>query len=97
MNHLVWGSCSVDYFEELGTYEDVFNNDLCGTISMMGHLEVLLLKVLFYFFKVSSQVLAEEGKAKALAFGEIDKAPAERQRRITILRVIVMHICFVEA
>ncbi|KAF9599596.1 hypothetical protein IFM89_001092, partial [Coptis chinensis] len=49
MNHLAWGSCSVDYFEELeqigeGTYEDVFNNDLCGTISMMGHLEALLLK-----------------------------------------------------
>ncbi|PPR84724.1 hypothetical protein GOBAR_AA35991 [Gossypium barbadense] len=32
----------------------------------------------------SEQVLAEEGKAKAIAFDEIDKAPEEKKRGITI-------------
>lgn len=33
------------------------------------------------------QVLAEEGKAKAVAFDEIDKAPEEKKRGITIATV----------
>ena len=33
------------------------------------------------------QVLAEEGKAKAVAFDEIDKAPEEKARGITIATV----------
>lgn len=33
------------------------------------------------------QVLAEEGKAKAIAFEEIDKAPEEKKRGITIATV----------
>lgn len=33
------------------------------------------------------QVLAEEGKAKAIAFDEIDKAPEEKARGITIATV----------
>ena len=33
------------------------------------------------------QVLAEEGKAKAIAFDEIDKAPEEKKRGITIATV----------
>jgi hypothetical protein len=32
-------------------------------------------------------VLAEEGKAKAIAFDEIDKAPEEKKRGITIATV----------
>jgi len=32
-------------------------------------------------------VLAEEGKAKAVAFEEIDKAPEEKKRGITIATV----------
>lgn len=35
------------------------------------------------------QVLAEEGKAKAIAFDEIDKAPEEKKRGITIATVII--------
>ena len=34
-----------------------------------------------------NQVLAEEGKAKAVAFDEIDKAPEEKKRGITIATV----------
>ena len=33
------------------------------------------------------KVLAEEGKAKAIAFDEIDKAPEEKKRGITIATV----------
>ena len=33
------------------------------------------------------QVLADEGKAKAIAFDEIDKAPEEKARGITIATV----------
>lgn len=33
------------------------------------------------------QVLADEGKAKAVAFDEIDKAPEEKKRGITIATV----------
>lgn len=33
------------------------------------------------------QVLSEEGKAKAIAFDEIDKAPEEKKRGITIATV----------
>lgn len=33
------------------------------------------------------QVLADEGKAKAIAFEEIDKAPEEKKRGITIATV----------
>ena len=44
------------------------------------------------------QVLAEEGKAKAIAFDEIDKAPEEKKRGITISTVIILlalcMICF---
>jgi translation elongation factor EF-Tu-like GTPase len=36
------------------------------------------------------QVLAEEGKAKAIAFDEIDKAPEEKKRGITIATVCVI-------
>lgn len=32
-------------------------------------------------------MLAEEGKAKAIAFDEIDKAPEEKKRGITIATV----------
>lgn len=38
-------------------------------------------------FGVYVQVLAEEGKAKAVAFDEIDKAPEEKKRGITIATV----------
>lgn len=42
-------------------------------------------------------MLAEEGKAKAVAFDEIDKAPEEKKRGITIATVgycflLVIHI-----
>lgn len=40
----------------------------------------------FYFF-LENKVLAEEGKAKAIAFDEIDKAPEEKARGITIATV----------
>jgi translation elongation factor EF-Tu-like GTPase len=33
------------------------------------------------------QVLSEDGRAKAVAFDEIDKAPEEKQRGITIATV----------
>lgn len=34
-------------------------------------------------------MLAEEGKAKAIAFDEIDKAPEEKKRGITIATVTI--------
>lgn len=40
-----------------------------------------------YLLWLSLQVLAEEGKAKAVAFDEIDKAPEEKARGITIATV----------
>ncbi|CAF1915830.1 hypothetical protein YC2023_017799 [Brassica napus] len=36
------------------------------------------------------KVLAEEGKAKAIAFDEIDKAPGEKKREITIATACFM-------
>lgn len=43
------------------------------------------------------KVLAEEGKAKAVAFDEIDKAPEEKKRGITIATVgvfsVLFHLC----
>lgn len=50
---------------------------------------------LFYYswFLVSYlQVLAEEGKAKAIAFDEIDKAPEEKKRGITIATVGIIFL-----
>ena len=41
-----------------------------------------------------TQVLAEEGKAKAIAFDEIDKAPEEKKRGITIATVRIYFLCF---
>lgn len=35
-------------------------------------------------------MLSEEGKAKAIAFDEIDKAPEERKRGITIATVMII-------
>lgn len=40
-----------------------------------------------YSFIWKKKVLAEEGKAKAIAFDEIDKAPEEKARGITIATV----------
>lgn len=40
------------------------------------------------------QVLAEEGKAKAIAFDEIDKAPEEKKRGITIATVSMWFFIF---
>jgi len=42
------------------------------------------------------QVLADEGKAKAVAFDEIDKAPEEKKRGITIatVRLILSDMSF---
>lgn len=42
-------------------------------------------------------MLAEEGKAKAVAFDEIDKAPEEKARGITIatVRTGFLSFCFV--
>ncbi|KAF9612160.1 hypothetical protein IFM89_038348 [Coptis chinensis] len=48
-----------------------------GTIGYVDHEKTTLTAAI-------TKVLAEEGKAKTLAFDEIDKAPAQRQRRITI-------------
>lgn len=42
---------------------------------------------LFLFIFLENKVLAEEGKAKAIAFDEIDKAPEEKARGITIATV----------
>jgi elongation factor Tu len=41
------------------------------------------------------QVLAEEGKAKAIAFDEIDKAPEEKKRGITIATVRHTYFLFI--
>ena len=41
----------------------------------------------FISFSCRCQVLADEGKAKAIAFDEIDKAPEEKARGITIATV----------
>lgn len=37
-------------------------------------------------------MLAEEGKAKAIAFDEIDKAPEEKKRGITIATVGIIFL-----
>lgn len=39
-------------------------------------------------------MLAEEGKAKAVAFDEIDKAPEEKKRGITIATVCISSTTF---
>lgn len=43
------------------------------------------------------QVLAEEGKAKAVAFDEIDKAPEEKKRGITIATVSMFFLIIILA
>lgn len=43
------------------------------------------------------QVLAEEGKAKAIAFDEIDKAPEEKKRGITIATVSMFFLIIILA
>jgi translation elongation factor EF-Tu-like GTPase len=40
------------------------------------------------------QVLADEGMAKSIAFDEIDKAPEEKQRGITIATVSTLDLLF---
>ena len=40
-------------------------------------------------------MLAEEGKAKAVAFDEIDKAPEEKKRGITIATVGILFSYFI--
>lgn len=39
------------------------------------------------------KVLSEDGKAKAIAFDEIDKAPEEKKRGITIATVGLFYSC----
>lgn len=40
------------------------------------------------------QVLSDEGMAKSIAFDEIDKAPEEKQRGITIATVSTLDLLF---
>lgn len=42
-------------------------------------------------------MLSEEGKAKAIAFDEIDKAPEEKKRGITIATVTIRLLFFFHA
>lgn len=51
-----------------------------GTIGHVDHGKTTLTAAI-------TKILAEEGKAKAVAFDEIDKAPEERKRGITISAV----------
>ena len=44
--------------------------------------------------KLCWQVLADEGMAKSIAFDEIDKAPEEKQRGITIATVSTLNLLF---
>ena len=44
--------------------------------------------------KLCWQVLADEGMAKSIAFDEIDKAPEEKQRGITIATVSTLDLLF---
>ncbi|CAN1194243.1 Elongation factor Tu, mitochondrial [Linum perenne] len=49
----------------------------CGTIEHVEHGKTTLTAVI-------TRVLSEEGKAKAVSFDKIDKAPKEKKRGITI-------------
>ncbi|KAF6135938.1 hypothetical protein GIB67_006830 [Kingdonia uniflora] len=59
-----------------------------GTIGHVDHgkttLTAAITRVKFFLMIDYLYVLAEEGKAKAVAFDEIDKAPEEKKRGITI-------------
>lgn len=54
-------------------------------------------KLFMFILPALLQVLADEGKAKAVAFDEIDKAPEEKKRGITIATVTIQfrlqHVC----
>ncbi|KAJ6710698.1 ELONGATION FACTOR TU, partial [Salix koriyanagi] len=56
-----------------------------GTIGHVDHGKTTLTAAI-------TKVLAEEGKAKAIAFDEIDKAPEEKKRGITIATRHYAHV-----
>ncbi|KAL6527635.1 hypothetical protein OROMI_029446 [Orobanche minor] len=60
-----------------------------GTIGHVDHGKTTLTAAI-------TKVLAEEGKAKAIAFDEIDKAPEEKKRGITIATVDYIFLAHVE-
>jgi translation elongation factor EF-Tu-like GTPase len=48
----------------------------------------------FFLFSPAMQVLSETGNAKSIAFEEIDKAPEEKARGITISTVCSLSFFF---
>ncbi|KAF9604082.1 hypothetical protein IFM89_002757 [Coptis chinensis] len=75
-------------------------------LRLFGAIVLLILVLLFWYSLLPLDPIKEtnclqgasrRGKSQGFRPDEIDKAHAARQRGITILRVIVLHICFVEA
>jgi hypothetical protein len=57
-------------------------------LNLCDPVEVFVLDNTYYASElIVEQVLADEGRAKAIAFDEIDKAPEEKKRGITIATV----------
>ncbi|KAL9227203.1 hypothetical protein vseg_002925 [Gypsophila vaccaria] len=70
-------SSSSSFFRSMATFTRTKPHVNVGTIGHVDHGKTTLTAAI-------TKVLAEEGKAKAVAFDEIDKAPEEKKRGITI-------------
>ncbi|KAJ8448762.1 hypothetical protein Cgig2_011383 [Carnegiea gigantea] len=70
-------SASLSWWRSMATFTRTKPHVNVGTIGHVDHGKTTLTAAI-------TKVLAEEGKAKAVAFDEIDKAPEEKKRGITI-------------
>ncbi|KAG5575225.1 hypothetical protein H5410_055359 [Solanum commersonii] len=70
-------SLSNPWWRSMATFTQTKPHVNVGTIGHVDHGKTTLIAAI-------TKVLAEEGKAKAIAFDEIDKAPEEKKRGITI-------------
>ncbi|KAL6339611.1 hypothetical protein AAG906_034696 [Vitis piasezkii] len=68
---------TIPWWRSMGTFTRTKPHVNVGTIGHVDHGKTTLTAAI-------TKVLAEEGKAKAVAFDEIDKAPEEKKRGITI-------------
>ncbi|KEH23722.1 putative protein-synthesizing GTPase [Medicago truncatula] len=70
-------SSSIPWWRSMATFSRTKPHVNVGTIGHVDHGKTTLTAAI-------TRVLADEGKAKAVAFDEIDKAPEEKKRGITI-------------
>ncbi|RVW54898.1 Elongation factor Tu, mitochondrial [Vitis vinifera] len=74
---------TIPWWRSMGTFTRTKPHVNVGTIGHVDHGKTTLTAAI-------TKVLAEEGKAKAVAFDEIDKAPEEKKRGITIATVDIL-------